>query len=161
MIFGYDNFEIGVYEAKKSCKDYSNGGISDEQTKVPRLTKSILRKRLNVTLTKLRQLETVALITSGLNIKLLVMNLPNGYVCRLQKTEVATYLSNKGLFVELIQRCLRIIWRSRLTMERTITAMTEADDDEVSSSSLILPPCFFASENKSQKKTKRKIEEEE
>ncbi|KAI9018724.1 hypothetical protein CLU79DRAFT_847064 [Phycomyces nitens] len=162
MIFKYDSFEIGVYEAKKSSKDYSDGGISDERIKVPKIMKGMLTKLLTVAPSQQRQLKTIGLITSGLNIKLLAMDSPNGYVCRIQKTEAATYPSNKGLFIKLIQRCLRTIWCSRLTMERTITMMTEADDEEVSSSSLMLPPCFFfASENKSQKKTKRKIEEEE
>lgn len=87
------------------------------------------------------------------------MDCPNGYVCRIRKTETARYSSSQGLFIKLIKKCLRLIWCSRLIMEKTIETITELEDEEDPTSNSKLTPCFFASDNKNQKKGKRKLEE--
>ncbi|KAG1046697.1 hypothetical protein G6F43_010827 [Rhizopus delemar] len=159
MAFRYDGYDIGVYEAKKSSREYSDEGITDQQIKVPKIMKGMLIKLLTVAPTKLRQLETVGIITCGLNIKFLVMDCPNGYVCRMRKTEAARYPSSQGLFIKSIKKCLRLIWCSRLIMEKTIGTITELEDEEDPTSNFELTPCFFASDNKNQKNGKRKLEE--
>lgn len=65
MAFRYDGYDIGVYEAKKSSREYSDEGITDQQIKVPKIMKGMLIKLLTVAHTKLRQLETVGIITCG------------------------------------------------------------------------------------------------
>lgn len=65
MAFKYDSFDIGIYEAKKSPKEYSDEGIADQQFKVPKIMKGMLAKILTVAPTKLRELETVGIITCG------------------------------------------------------------------------------------------------
>ncbi|KAG0806643.1 hypothetical protein G6F16_011049 [Rhizopus arrhizus] len=159
MAFRYDGYDIGVYEAKKSSKEYSDEGITDQRIKVPKIMKGMLIKLLTVAPTKSRQLETVGIITCGLNIKLLVMDCLNGYVCRMRKTEAARYPSSQGLFIKSIKKCLRLIWCSRLIMEKTIGTISEVEDEEDPTSSFKLTPCFFASDNKNQKNGKRKLEE--
>lgn len=64
MLFKFDGYEIGVYEAKKSHQEYSDEGITDQQLKVPKLLKGMLMKLLTVAPTKIRQTETVGIITS-------------------------------------------------------------------------------------------------
>lgn len=65
MTFKYDSYDIGIYEAKKSPKEYSDEEIADQQIKVPKIMKGMLVKLLTVAPTKLRQLETVGIITCG------------------------------------------------------------------------------------------------
>lgn len=65
MAFKYDSYDIGVYEAKKSSREYSDERITDQQIKVPKIMKGMLVKLLTVAPTKLRQLETVGIITGG------------------------------------------------------------------------------------------------
>lgn len=65
MFFKYDGYNIGVYEVKKSSREYSDEVIIDEQIEVPKIMKGMLVKLLTVAPTKLRQLETVGIITSG------------------------------------------------------------------------------------------------
>lgn len=65
MVFKYDSYELGLYEAKKSSKEYSDGGISDQQIKAHKIMKGMLMKLLTIAPTKLRQIETIAIITAG------------------------------------------------------------------------------------------------
>lgn len=87
------------------------------------------------------------------------MDCPNGYVCRVRKSEAVRYPSSQGLFIKSIKKCLRLIWCSRLTMEKTIETITEPEDEEDTTLSFKLTPCFFGSDKKNQKNGKRKLEE--
>ncbi|CEG64305.1 hypothetical protein RMATCC62417_01303 [Rhizopus microsporus] len=65
MVFKYDGYDIGAYETKRSSREYNDEVITDERIKVPKIMKGILIKLLTIAPTKLRQLETVGIITSG------------------------------------------------------------------------------------------------
>lgn len=66
MAFTFDSFDLGIYEAEDSVKEYSNERIGDQQIEVPKIMKGTLDKLLSVAPTKLRKLETIGLITSGM-----------------------------------------------------------------------------------------------
>ncbi|CAO3676009.1 unnamed protein product [Rhizopus microsporus] len=143
MFFKYDGYNIGVYEVKKSSREYSDEVIIDEQIEVPKIMKGMLVKLLTVAPTKLRQLETVGIITSDLNIKLLVMNCPNRYVCRISKADTARYPSTEELFYKLIRKCLHLIWCFRMTMEKKTIEVVAEPEDEESPTSFKLIAFFF------------------
>lgn len=82
---------------------------------------------------------------------MIVMDSPAGYVCRLSQTGTIEYPSSHQLYLKMINICLKLIWMSRLTMEKTIKILNESENDEsvisLTHDSTIdeLPPCFFVS----------------
>jgi hypothetical protein len=81
-LYTFKENELGLMEAAKKSDENGNKEYKDAQLKSPKTMKDFLLKLTKKKPELLRSFKVPCLITSALRIKLLIVDAPEGYVCR-------------------------------------------------------------------------------
>lgn len=148
--------EYGCSEAGKIFEGINGTKIIKEgDLKMPKMLKDMfndLCETMGMMKNKIRKLETVGFIISGLRISLLRLDSPAGHVCRLSRTrlfEMPTQISEFGVKALPI---ISLVWKAKAIVKIVIKLMEEEDlteeeqlktlqnCDEIDESSFTTPP---------------------
>jgi hypothetical protein len=115
----FGNSGLGFLDApKKNDEEYT-----DTFLKYPKAMKEFFLQLTNKKPNLLRKLKVPCIIANGLDIELLVMDAPEGYVCRVTSTEEYSYPSSLSAFITYIVPCLKLVWSTRSIMEEIVDAL--------------------------------------
>ncbi|CAJ0833909.1 12859_t:CDS:2, partial [Entrophospora sp. SA101] len=151
----------GVYEygASEVGKDYEgeNGTklLKERGLKSPKMLKDMfvdLGNFVKWERNKLRQLELVSFIHSGLFMMLLRMDAPAGYLCRITRSDTLQIPTDVKCFEQAL-KCIVLTWKAKMIICKTINIVEEMNDDDAleylqeaggykhKNSTIIIPDC--------------------
>ncbi|CAO3593563.1 unnamed protein product [Absidia cylindrospora] len=154
MLFRSGEVELGCLEAGKeqgnieiSTKEWKNGYL-----KQPKVLKDMLYVLSRNKSQQANVFRTVGLTLMGHKLTMMVMDSPNGYVGRLQRTDAWYFPNNVFEFVTSIPQLLRLTWTANLIMEATLASRSTANPSSraitpISGLSVypsLLQPSFYA-----------------
>ncbi|KAL0073907.1 hypothetical protein F4703DRAFT_1377390 [Phycomyces blakesleeanus] len=90
-IFRYGSFELGISEAAKVSDENGDKDIKDSRIKAPKLMKDLMQKILENKPGLINTLRIPSIIMSGLDINMHILDIPEGYVSRITRTETYSY----------------------------------------------------------------------
>jgi hypothetical protein len=152
-LYTFEEKELGILEAAKSSDENGNKEYKDALLKSPKTMKSLLLQLTKQRIHLLHSIRVPCLITSGLDIKMLILDAPEGYVCRVISTETYRYPSSFSTFVTDIVPCLELGWLMKSIMEETLDALLVPMRVSVSKKRKIvfdMPSCFVNGNKKNQ-----------
>lgn len=166
-------YEIGLTEAAKTEDKNGNKYFVDTMIKAPKMLKDMLVKLIESSSHKKHSLRTVGFITSGkckksvlvefnsitlseikigAEIKLIVMDMPGSYICRLLHTDSYKYPLEYLLFSKDMTHCLQLIWTAKMILEDTIHDITSVEPSQkiefASMSEISIYPTFYNTSKK-------------
>ncbi|CAG8661214.1 6334_t:CDS:10, partial [Ambispora gerdemannii] len=139
-----------IFEGINGTKIIKEGGL-----KMPKMLRDMfndLCETMKMRKDKIRKLETVGFIISGLKISLLRLDLPAGHVCRLSRTRLFEIPTQVSEFGAKVLPTMSLIWKAKAIVKNVIKLMEEEDlteeeqlkmlqnCDEVDESGLTTPP---------------------
>ncbi|CDH58433.1 hypothetical protein RO3G_13306 [Lichtheimia corymbifera JMRC:FSU:9682] len=149
MIFAYDALELGCTEAGLS-DDGPTGTkeIKEGVLKIPKELKNMLLRLVAVAPQNRHDISTIGFIISGLQISMLVMDIPCGYVCRLSRTDRYAFPISPDFMSKQLTPILQLIYSAKELMLKTIDKLRASDTVPVSfisgADDTPIPPAFIS-----------------
>lgn len=149
MIFSYDTLELGCTEA--GLNDDGPSGtkeIKESVLKIPKELKNMLLRLVAVAPQNRHDINTIGFIISGLQISMLVMDIPCGYVCRLSRTDRYAFPISPDFMSKQLTPILQLIYSAKELMLHTIEKLRASDTVPVSfisgADDTPIPPAFVS-----------------
>ncbi|CAJ0924625.1 8123_t:CDS:2 [Entrophospora sp. SA101] len=116
--------EFGAGEAGHMWFDeYGSKFLFESKLKLPKILKNMLvklMKKANWNKSQTKQMQTIGIIHAGLLMMVLYIDNPNGYICRLNQSEMMEILDNEDLSSVLL--VLAAVLNLKSSVEETIKA---------------------------------------
>ncbi|KAI7880034.1 hypothetical protein K492DRAFT_147628 [Lichtheimia hyalospora FSU 10163] len=149
MIFAYDTMELGCTEA--GLNDDGPTGtkeIKEGVLKIPKELKNMLLRLVTLGPRNRHDINTTGFIISGLQISMLVMDIPCGYVCRLSRTDRYAFPVSPDFMSKQLTPILQLIYSAKELMLTTIEKLRASDTVPVSfisgADDTPIPPAFVS-----------------
>ncbi|CAG8783932.1 18743_t:CDS:2, partial [Gigaspora margarita] len=114
-----------IFEGINGTKIIKEGGL-----KMPKMLRDMfidLCETMEMRKNKIRKLETVGFIISGLRISLLRLDLPAGHVCRLSRTRLFEMPTQISEFGAKALPTISLVWKAKAIVKNVIKLMEEED----------------------------------
>ncbi|KAI9025851.1 hypothetical protein CLU79DRAFT_743444, partial [Phycomyces nitens] len=122
-LYSFEDKELGFLKAAKKSDENGNKEYKDACIKSPKAMKDFLLQLTKDTPDLIRSIRVPCLITSARDVKMLLLDSPEGYVCRVTRSETYHYPSSYTTFLSDMIPCLELGWQMRLIMEETINIL--------------------------------------
>ncbi|KAI7856289.1 hypothetical protein BDC45DRAFT_64627 [Circinella umbellata] len=150
----YLNYEIGFSEV--GLKDDGASGTKELYEcgmKAPKMMKDFFSAIINEQPSVIRSTKIAAFIISGLHMSALIMDSPEGSVCRITQSERATFPCDADVCARQLIPIIELVYRVRLYLMETVNAIK--NDNQVLSlgkkgkKRSLMPPCIISPESSS------------
>ncbi|CDH59851.1 hypothetical protein RO3G_13306 [Lichtheimia corymbifera JMRC:FSU:9682] len=146
-LFYHDLQEYGMAEAGCITNSQNSKTLLEAGIKCPKALKDMLCELVSHAPSKIRAIRTHALVFSGLEMNHLIMDSPQGYVCRVSRlSRWLQYPTCPERFIYQLSPILQVVYNAKISMEQVQQEVgketgpgfiTYGDED-----SPIIPPCF-------------------
>ncbi|KAI9010984.1 hypothetical protein CLU79DRAFT_891055 [Phycomyces nitens] len=122
-LYSFEDKELGFLEAAKKSDENGNKEYKDACIKSPKAMKDFLLQLTKDSPDLIRSIRVPCLITSARDVKMLLLDSPEGYICRVTRSETYHYPSSYTTFLSDIIPCLELGWQMKSIMEETLSTL--------------------------------------
>ncbi|KAK4515609.1 uncharacterized protein ATC70_010560 [Mucor velutinosus] len=148
----YGLAECSRYHSLNDTKQLMDGGF-----KMPKIMKEMIYQLVKKRSPQsFRDVSVIGFLPSELNLSLLLLDIPDGYVCRISHRHPLKYPDDEDSIAKEFPQILKVVYQSRLLMENArLMSRNQIEGFDVGERAPI-PPCFYMSVPESSSPSRRK-----
>jgi len=124
--------------------------------KMPKIMKEMIYQLVKRSPQSFRDVSVIGFLPSELNLSLLLLDIPDGYVCRISHRHPLKYPDDEDSIAKEFPKILKVVYQSRLLMENArLMSRNQIEGFDVGERAPI-PPCFYMSVPESSSPSRRK-----